>query len=314
MSAALVLAGLVLLALPGLRILPFGQLNPAEWARAATLSLRAGYAITRLGLLFGAGPTILRAVGVEHAADACHRMFGPVAPGGPLVGWASAAGFTWLTLSRRAARRAQREGFARTQVEPWLGAHETHDGVDVVTLPLHEPVAYAVPLGKGQIVISDGLAQALEPAELRAVIAHETSHLRNRHDRHLGVAATVERAFGWLVPIRASTANVRLAIERWADEDAAPTQTERHLVRDALAKTTSSLLGPALAFAATCTVLERLDALDEEPPAPGTRTRIAALGPLVAAGLATIVLLGLWSTYTHHGLLGVLGFCPESQH
>ena len=238
-------------------------------------------------------------------------MFGPVAPGGQIVGWASAAAFIWLTWNRRASRRKQLRNHQRAHVEAWLGTHTTVDGVAVAVLPVEQTLAYAVPVGSGQIVISEGLVQALDPAELDAVLAHEASHLRNHHDRHLSVAALVESAFGWFGPARASAANLRLAIERWADEDAATSPARRDLIRTALSKTTSSLLGPVLAFASTCTVLQRLDALEDGPPSPDSKTRMAALAPLVAAGLVTVALLGTWSTYSHHGLLGILGFCPS---
>jgi Zn-dependent protease with chaperone function len=311
LSAALVLAGLCLLVVPGLQVLPSDRLDPSEWARAAAFSLRAGHAVVRAGLLFGAAPTVLRGIGIEHAAEACHRMFGPVAPGGPIVGWASGVMFVVLTAQARAARSRQRAGYRSMVVEPWVGVHQRAGDLDLVTLPVAEPVAFAVPLGPGQIVISEGLVATLEPSELEAVIAHEASHLRHRHDRHLMAAAVVQQAYGWLPPVAASTATVQLAVERWADEDAAGTPERRPVVRDALAKTTATLLAPTLAFASTCTVLQRLAALDGAPPSPTARTRLAALGPLFAAALVTAVLVGLWSTYTHHGLLGIVGFCPD---
>lgn len=304
------LAGLCLLVLPGLPVLPSDRLDPSEWARAAAFSLRAGHVVVRAGLLFGAAPTVLRSIGIEHAADACHRMFGPVAPGGPIVGWASGVTLVVLTSRARHARSRQRASYRRMMVEPWVGVHQRVGDLDLVTLPVAEPVAFAVPLGAGQIVISDGLVAALEPSELAAVVAHEASHIRHRHDRHLLAAVVVQHAYGWLRPVVASTATVQLAIERWADEDAAGTPERRPVVRDALAKTTATLLAPTLAFASTCTVLQRLAALDGEPPTPTAGARLAALGPLIAAAVVTAVLVGLWSTYTHHGLLGIVGFCP----
>jgi Zn-dependent protease with chaperone function len=309
MSAALVFVGLLLLTLPGLRILPLGELNPAEWTRAVKVALHAGVLTTRLGLLFGAAPTVLRAIGVDHAANACHRMFGPVAPGGPVVGWAAAIACAWFTIRVHQGRCDQRRALERTQVEPWVGTHDERDGIDVVTLPVSELLAYAVPLAGGQVVISEGLLADLEPAEVEVVLAHEASHLTNHHERHLSVAASVDRSFGWFAPARASTQRLRLGIERWADEDAATTPARRAQVRAALAKTTASLLGPALAFSSTCTVLHRLDALDDGPPDPTSRTRVAALAPLLTTGLFAAVLLGMWSTYSHHGLMGLLGIC-----
>ncbi|MBA2283135.1 MAG: M56 family metallopeptidase [Acidimicrobiia bacterium] len=310
MSTLLVVTGLVLLALPGARRLPSRRLDPAEWARAADGAIRFGHLTVRLGLLLGAAPTVLRAAGVEDAAAACHRMFGPVAPGGPLVGWASAASFCWLSVNHRRAARAQRGAFDRTHVEPWIGDHRLEDGVDIVTLPVDEPLAYAVPRGAGQIVVSEGLRTALDPSELRAVIAHERSHLRNHHERFIGAAASLESCFGWCAPVLRSAMCLRLAVERWADEEAAPSMPERRVVCSALVKTAERMLGPALAFTGGCTVLDRLAALEEDPPVPSRRTRFITLAPLMGLGGFAVAVVAVWSTYTHHGVLGILGFCP----
>jgi hypothetical protein len=102
----------------------------------------------------------VHAAGVEETAAACHRLFGPLAPGGPPTGWASAAPFAWLTLRQRNAVRAQRRAVERAHVEGWMGEHRSEDGIDVVTLAVDEPIAYAVPLGCGQVVVSDSLCSA----------------------------------------------------------------------------------------------------------------------------------------------------------
>lgn len=310
MSALLVLSGLALIALPGVRRLPSNQLVPAEWARAAAAALRLGHATVRLGLLLGALPTVLRAVRVDEAASTCHKLFGPIAPGGPIAGWASAACLMWLVISRRRALSQHHQFLDRLRVEPWLGRHEEIDGVDVVTLSTDAPLAYAVPGSIGQVVLSDSLRNSLADDELAAVLKHERSHLRHRHDRLLAVAGTVDASFGAWPFARSSTHGLRLAIERWADEDAAPSLGERRAVRAALLKTTATLLGPALAFTSTCTILDRLAALEAEPPAPARKTRVAALAPIGAMAMLTGALIVAWTTYTHHGWLGVVGFCP----
>lgn len=310
MSALLVISGLALLTVPGASFLPSSKLDPSEWARAVAVALRAGQATVRLGLFLGAAPTVLAATGLENAAEACHRMFGPIAPGGAVAGWLSAAALLGLSVQGRRARRQHRAGIARLRVEPWLGVHEQVDDVEVVTLPTDQPVAYAVPGPIHQIVLSDALRDSLSAPELEAVIAHERSHLRHRHDRLLAIGATTDACFGRIRPIRRSVVGLQLALERWADEDAATSVSARQAIREALLKTTASMLGPALAFTTACTVLDRLVALEADPPAPGRTTRLAAFVPLAAASTSVVAVLGLWTSYTHHGVLGILGFCP----
>lgn len=309
MSAILVLIGVLLLGIPGMRALRPERLHPAQWASAAAGALRAGQISVRLGLFLGAAPTLLHAVGVEEAANACHELFGPLAPGGAPTGWASAAAFAGLTLRNHHAHRAQRRAFDCAHVEAWIGAHRIEDGIDVVTLPVDALVAYAVPRDGGQIVVSDALVRALEERELRAVIAHERSHLTNHHARLVGTAAGVEAGFAWWPPAMRSAAAVRLAVERWADEDAAPSAGERAIVCSALIKTVEQMLSPTLAFAARCTLLERLEALAQEPPHPTLRRRVATLAPLVTLLASAAAVIGLWSASGEYGLLSLYQYC-----
>ena len=44
------------------------------------------------------------------------------------------------------------------------------------------PVAYCLPGLRSRLVLSAGVLDALEPAAVQAVLAHERAHLRERHD------------------------------------------------------------------------------------------------------------------------------------
>ena len=264
----------------------------------------------RAGLLLSAAPTILRLVGVEHAAVACHELFGPVLSGGAPIGWASATAFAFIQHRLHQSRRRTGEALDLVRVEAWLGDRRTIDGVDLVRLPTSEPLAYAVGGSPPQVVISEGLVDVLSEAELGAVVRHERSHLAHNHQRHLSLAAAADAAVGWFHPVRRSIEALRLGVERWADEDAASVPPERSLVRAALVKVTATMLGPVPSFTMGCTILDRLAALDREPPDPTTATRAAAAAPLLGLTALIAVTLIAWSTYTHHGLLGLLGFCP----
>ena len=61
------------------------------------------------------------------------------------------------------------------------GREATVLGHRVLMLPVQAPVAFTLPRGRGGIVVSEGLVATLDPSELAAVLAHEQTHLRQRH-------------------------------------------------------------------------------------------------------------------------------------
>jgi Zn-dependent protease with chaperone function len=309
MSAVLVLAGLALMALPGVAASRGARLSPSEWGRLNFAALRLGLTAVHAGLFLMAAPTVLRAAGVHTAADACHRLFGPAVPGGAITGWTAAgAGVLLLATTRLVRRRSLRE--QRTaRVEAWLGEHEQGDGTEIVFLPTDSLVAYATPGKPPQVVVSHGLVGSLSPAELDAVVHHELAHVRHRHDRYLVLAATVDATLGWLPGMRPSTGALRLGVERWADEASAERPGARDSVHNALLKTTETMLGAVPAFTAAATLLARLDALEADPPEPGLGDRAIVAAPM--AGLAVVIAscLVLWGTYPHHGVAGLVGLC-----
>lgn len=310
MTAGLVSTGIALLILPGLLVPRWNHLSPSDWTRLNFMSLRIGLWAVLAGLALSAAPTVLRAVGVEHAAAACHELFGPGLPGGAPIGWLSAMALVAMLAQVRRSRRRMQAALGVMRVEPWVGVHALVDGVDVARLPTHEPLAYAIAGGSPQVVISDGLIAVLSEQELAAVVRHERSHLEHDHQRHLALAATAEASLGWLRPVRRSIDALRLGVERWADEDAAARPAERPLVRAALVKVTATMLAPAPNFTTGCTILDRMAALDREPPSPTVATRAVAAAPLVGLTALTAASVIAWSTYTHYGFLALVRFCP----
>lgn len=310
MSAVLVLAGLGLLALPGVAATAARHLRPSEWRRLNRIAIGLGVSALQLGLVLAAVPVLLGAAGGESVAEACHHVLGPVLPGGAVTGWASATAslalFAVASVAHRRSRRLQRAA----RIEGWLGEHQQLPDATLVVLPTDAVVAYATPGSPSQVVVSRGLARALGTDELDAVVRHELAHLRNRHHRDLALAAVVDAALGWLPGLRASTAALRLSIERSADEEAADRPGAREATRRALLKTTETLLEPVPAFTAAFTLLARLDALATPPPDPSLRLRAAMFAPL--AGLAAVAASGLlgWAVVSHHTVLDLLGLCP----
>lgn len=287
MLLVLATIGLGLLGLPWLAR-PLGRrLHPAEWARLCLVAVVGG------GLVVEAAAFLL-------AAMLCERLLRGQVPGGPVTVWATAGvAVTLPVLGGRGWKRA-RSTTRQARIEGWLGRHHDHGGRRLVVLPTARLVAVSVPgrrpMLSDQIVVSEGLVDMLGPGELDAVVGHEAAHLRHRHHLYLAAAAAVDQAFRWFPLARRSTATLRVALERWADEEAAATAGDRSVVRDALLSVTASLVAaPSLAaFSAAETIGERLDALEGGAPRPRLASHLLLYVPgavLVAAGLVA------WSSW-----------------
>ncbi|HET6950945.1 MAG TPA: M48 family metalloprotease [Acidimicrobiales bacterium] len=312
MSPYLVVLGLVMLALPAALNGLGSRLAPEEWSGAVVVCLRTGRATVVTGLAFAALPGLLRAAGAEGFAHDCHLAMTAGLPAPRATGWLTTAALVALAARLAAARRDDRRARGRLRAEPWLGTHRVEDGLDVVTLPCAERIAYAVPGHPDQIVLSDGLLAVLDDDEAAAVLRHERAHLRHRHHRALALARSLEATFGWLAPARGSAMVLRLAVERWADEEAAGGPgADRPAVRRALVK--SVALAPAAAtptFSDVETIAARLDALAAAAPAPSLRDRAAATAPLLGLSALALGALAACIVVSHETLDRLLGHCP----
>ncbi|GAA5185608.1 hypothetical protein GCM10023322_29980 [Rugosimonospora acidiphila] len=155
----------------------------------------------------------------------------------------------------------------------------------LVVLDTDRPDAFATPGATGRIVVTTGLLRALSPAERRALIAHEASHLAHRHAWWLLAADVAAAANPLLLPTASA---IEHAAERWADEDAAHEVTDRRLVARTLARTALLIRGAAatgLTPAAGGNVPCRVRALLEPPPRP----RVLPLTLVLALVLAGTV-------------------------
>lgn len=106
---------------------------------------------------------------------------------------------------------------------------------EVAVLPDSTPYAYALPGGgrRDRVVVTTGLLECLEPAERRALFAHERAHLSARHHRFLLTVRLAAQANPFLRPLRTA---VSYTTERWADEDAAQAVGSRRTVARAIGK------------------------------------------------------------------------------
>ncbi|MGC5533880.1 M56 family metallopeptidase [Streptomyces sp. SR-10] len=159
-------------------------------------------------------------------------------------------------------------------------------GGDVAVLPDDVPYAYALPGSPGRVMVSTALLASLEPAEHRALFAHERAHLAGRHHRLLLATRLAGCVNPLLWPLLGA---VVYSTERWADEEAARVTGDRRLTARAVGK--AALVsrpvpgGAAFAgFAAPGPVPRRVAAL--LGPVPPDRGWPPALTP---AGVAALV-------------------------
>ncbi|MGH9120259.1 MAG: M56 family metallopeptidase, partial [Acidimicrobiales bacterium] len=275
------------------------------------LALAAGAATIELAAVLLAAPTVMRAAGVPLVAAVCERMLGPLAPGGGAAGWTAAAASVLLpALALVGAYRVRRAQQA-LRAEPWLGGGRRHGPHRVVVLPTDQPFAASVPGPDAQIVVSEGLLAALGPDEVEAVFRHEAAHLDRGHHRYLLLAAALDHALFVVPPVRWSTEALRVAIERWADEEAAGAdRASRRVLRRALVGVTAALVAePGIAaFTAADAVAERLTALDGDAPRPTGLAHATLYAPgaaLVVVAVATVIVLGA----DYGAVLATAGIC-----
>ena len=153
---------------------------------------------------------------------------------------------------------------------------------DVRVLDAAEPIAYCLPGLRQRVVLSRGTLAELSEAEVTAILSHERSHLRARHDLVLEAFTAVNEAFPRIVRSKSALGSVQLLVELLADDSAVkvtgPTPLARALV------TCAGSTAPRGAMAAggphTLIRVQRLSG-------PGSDIRIAA----VAYGTAVVILV-----------------------
>jgi hypothetical protein len=171
-------------------------------------------------------------------------------------------------------------------------------GTSVAVLPDTVPYAYALPGGRhGRVVVTTGLLERLEPAERRALFAHERAHLAARHHRFLLTVRLAALANPFLGPLRTA---VSYTAERWADEDAAGAVGSRRTVATAIGKAALVARGTPVAtlagLAAPGPVPRRVAALLGPAPAARRRPPVFTSVGLAACGAAVGTAMSVMSS------------------
>lgn len=166
-------------------------------------------------------------------------------------------------------------------------------GVSVLEHDL--PVAYCVPgMAGSRIVVSRSTLTSLDPAELGAVIEHERSHLRARHDLVLEAFTVLHHAFPRWVASGAAREEVEVLVEVLADRAACRAADRRALVSALLTLAGSPAPAGSLGSAGS-SLAARVEVLRDSRP-----HRVQSAVVLVVAGailaLPTLLVVLPWLT------------------
>lgn len=121
-----------------------------------------------------------------------------------------------LSAELRAGRRGRSVQLERLRL---AAGHDRALGAYVVDD--ERVVVFCVPGRQRAIVLTSAAVQALSRAELDAVLAHESAHLRWRHDVVLATARVLVRAFPFVPTFRLAHQHLGELVEMAADDSAA---------------------------------------------------------------------------------------------
>jgi len=171
---------------------------------------------------------------------------------------------------------------------------------DVRILDHAAAVAYTVPGWHSRVVLTAGMLDLLDRAELVAVIDHERAHVRSRHDLLVLPFQAWATAVGWLPGVRAAAGSVAELTEMLADDRAvrrsAPRTLARALATVALAGIPgkSGLLRSQTPAVAGRAVSARVDRLLQPRPLPAPALISVYLVAFLLLAVPAALLLTGW--------------------
>jgi len=171
------------------------------------------------------------------------------------------------------------------------------------TIILDDEIVVGVPvLGRGRIVVSNAALAAMDAAEVQASLSHELGHIHRRH-RPLLLATTMLAALGRLLPgTKNATLELKLCLERDADEYAVARTRDPLALASAICKAAGprQLAGTA-GLGGGGRVISRLDYLEGGTPRAG-RAMERTIRLLAASSVALLLTLSAtlpsWSLAT----------------
>ncbi|WP_245650132.1 M56 family metallopeptidase [Millisia brevis] len=154
---------------------------------------------------------------------------------------------------------------------------------DLRVIETGEPMAYCLPGLRRRVVVSEGTLHALTAEEVDAILRHERSHLRARHDLLIEAFTAVYEAFPRVVRSGSALGAVALLVEMVADDSAVRVTGPLPLARALVHCSGSHAPKGALAAGATGT-LARVRRLGETQ-----RSRTVAITTLIAAAAILVL-------------------------
>ncbi|MBM2623024.1 M56 family metallopeptidase [Actinoplanes sp. LDG1-06] len=274
-----------------------GLLANARWPdRAPAAAVALWQSITLTGVLAALGVVLAAPEEVTRAADSGRRVT-EVAVIGALVVAAviilrlliSLAGVTRRSRARRARHRMLVDLLDRAEQHREIGP----DHLRVLDGAL--PLAYCVPGREPRVVLSRGVLQVLDREQINAVLAHEQTHLRHRHEVVMESFTAFYRAVPGPLRSRQPLDAVHLLLEMIAD-DAARRRVGAEPLRAALERLTDAVplaedVKPDPRGDARRRRLDRLSASHTPSVALNVLAGVAAVGLLV---LPTVILVLPW--------------------
>jgi Zn-dependent protease with chaperone function len=279
-------------------------LGRARWiARAPLLAivtyLAAGWSVVAAvglaGLTLAVHATALGG-GLSHLIGACvlrlRETYGT--PGGATVAGlglalAGAVAARTVLTAMTHLRAAGQQALLHAETARLVGRPEPSLGAMLVEHS--QPVAYCVAGRHPTVILSTGALQALQPAQLSAVLAHERAHLSGGHHRLLALARIGRLVLPFLPLMRDADKQVERLIEMHADDSAARASDPRSLATALVVLATATNPSPALAASATDSV-QRIHRL-LRPAAPLGQARRQLLRATAASLALTPLLLAL---------------------
>ncbi len=166
----------------------------------------------------------------------------------------------------------------------WAGQR----AADIRVLAAAEPIAYCLPGLRRRVVLSQGTFASLSESELTAIVSHERSHLRARHDLVLEAFTAAHEAFPRFVRSKSALDSVKLLIELLADDSAIKVTGPTPLARALVACSNSTAPQGAMAVGGPTTLIriQRLSGPLGDP-------RIAIAAYLVAAAILVVPTLAV---------------------
>jgi beta-lactamase regulating signal transducer with metallopeptidase domain len=178
---------------------------------------------------------------------------------------------------------AQRDGQRHCHQLRAVGRTDRRLGAMVIDYD--EPAAYSLPGARQPIVLTSAAIEALDDAQLTAVLAHERAHQRGHHHLLVLVAGSLAAAFPRVPAFRHGHERVTHLVELLADDEAAKTTSRLKTAEALLALSAPAVAAPLALGAGGSATGARIKRL-LRASAPLSRPRALASMVTLAAALA----------------------------